>query len=129
MTLPESAVASSASYFWVDDEGILNILNKPKKVHDLQDALENVQIAREIAKDNTHPLLIDMTNIRLMNRGARQVYVAESERKYVIAVALVTTSITSRVVSNFFLGLNKLPVPTKLFNDKEAAKKWLLEQV
>lgn len=129
MTLPESAVASSASYFWVDDEGVLNILNKPKKVHDLQDALENVQIAREIAKNNTHPLLIDMTNIRSMSREAREVYVMESERDYVMAVALVTTSITSRVVANFFIGFNKPPVPTKLFNDIEAAKKWLLEQV
>jgi hypothetical protein len=41
------------------------------------------------------------------------------------AVALLMGSPVSRVLGNLYLGLNKPPIPTRLFTSEEEAKVWL----
>ena len=48
-------------------------------------------------------------------------------RKYTVAQALVIDSGPSRVMGNFFLGLNKPRFPTKLFTSEAKAEAWLRE--
>jgi hypothetical protein len=127
LTVPPGATESEASYFWLDEDGILCILNKPRDLHDTEDALQNVIITQDFTKDSSRLLLIDMTNIRSMSRGAREAYAQEGSRGRVKAVALVTKSMVSRIVANFFIGFNRPGAPTKLFNDNLAAKKWLIQ--
>jgi hypothetical protein len=43
-----------------------------------------------------------------------------------MAFAILIDSSVSRVVGNFFLGINKPAVPTKLFTNEKEAVKWLI---
>src|SRR5687768_3572365 len=127
--MPANCVESNASFFWLDDDGILVIVNKAKTLHDEADAEEGILIVRYISAGIPRPLLIDMTDVKSMSREAREIYAKESTERRVKAVGLVTRSAVSRIIGNFFLSFNRTTVPTKLFRETEPAKKWLLSYV
>lgn len=124
--LPATFVESSASYFWLDDDGILVIMNKPVSVHTKEDAEEGVAVAMDISAGTPRPLLIDISDIKTMSRDAREIYAKVSVKEKVKAVALITKSAMSRILGNFFLNFNRPSVPIKLFADADAARVWLL---
>lgn len=127
--LPDNCIESGASYFWLDEDGIMVILNKPTVLQTRADAEENILVTRKVSAGTPRPLLIDITDIKSMSREAREVYANEGAEGKVKAVALITRSAMGRIVGNFFLGFNKPSVPTRLFNDAETARKWLLAYV
>ncbi len=47
----------------------------------------------------------------------------------ITAIAMLINSPGSRIIGNFFLGINKPSVPTKLFNEKNKAIEWLKQFV
>ncbi len=124
---PDNAIESSSSYLWLDDDGILIAINKPMPAHELNNALENLELTRKISMGKPRPLLVDMTGIKSMTREAREEYAKAGIDSLVTAIGLVTRSAMSRIVANFFLSFNKPSVPTRLFNNIEAAKKWLMQ--
>jgi len=126
---PADCIESGASYFWLDEDGIMVILNKPTVLQTRADAEENILVTRKVSAGTPRPLLIDITDIKSMSREAREVYANEGAEGKVKAVALITKSAMGRIVGNFFLGFNRPSVPTRLFNDAEAARKWLLAYV
>lgn len=124
---PEHAVETETAYFWLDEDGMVVIFSKPGK-HELHHATKNIEISIELIGDKERPLLIDMTTVKSMSRAARQEYATKGSEKPT-AVALVSSSLASRIIANFFMGLNKPPVPTRVFNDFASAKKWIMKYV
>lgn len=127
--LPGDCVESDASYYWLDNDGILTIINKPVAVHTGTHAEEGVTIAMQISAGVPRPLLIDITDVKSMTREAREIYSKVSTEGRVKAVGLVTRSAMSRILGNFFMSFNKPSVPIRLFKDQEQARKWLLAYV
>lgn len=127
ITSPERAIESRSSFLWLDDDGILVFINKPVPVHDLQGALENLEFSKKISLGKPRPLLVDMTATKSMTREAREEYAKAGVDSIVTAIGLVTRSAMSRIVANFFLSFNQPAVPTRLFNNADAAKKWLMQ--
>lgn len=123
---PKGAIESLSAYFWLDADGVLIIMNKPKDVHSGEDALENVKFTQSFCNDVPRLLLIDVTKIRSMTREAREMYKMEGSTGRILAVALVTSSLAGRILANFFLNFNKPEAPTRLFNNYNAAHTWLL---
>ena len=124
--LPANSIESGSSYFWLDDAGILVIVNKPVAVHTEADALTDVAIAMDISAGTPRPLLVDISDVKSMSRDAREIYANVSSEERVRAVALVTRSAISRILGNFFVSFNKPSVPIKIFSDADTARKWLL---
>ncbi len=127
ITSPDSAIESGSSHLWLDEDGILIAVNKPTSLHDLKDALENLGLTKELSQGKPRPLLVDMTGIKSMSREAREEYAKAGVDSIVTAIGLVTRSAMSRIVANFFLSFNRPAVPTRLFNNVETAKKWLMQ--
>lgn len=125
--LPDNAVEVSSAYMWRNTNEIFVVIYKPQAVHDRDTALRCIADTIEL-NDNSMPdlLLIDLTDIRSMNRDAREEYKAASAVENVKAIALVTESVVGRMIANFFLSFNKAKAPIKLFNNYNAAEKWLL---
>lgn len=126
MNLPANAIESAASYLWLDEDGLIIIINKPTALHTKADAEEGITLTYKVAGEIARPLLIDITDVRSMSREARELYANASIASKVKAVGLVTRSTMGRIVGNFFLGFNKPSVPVKLFKNHKAAKKWLM---
>ncbi|MFE4837712.1 STAS/SEC14 domain-containing protein [Arthrobacter sp. NPDC056691] len=72
--------------------------------------------------DNRHPMLVDMATTSDVSRGARAVFGRPCQAS---RIALLGASPVDRVIANFFLGLNKLPCPTKFFTSESEALSWL----
>jgi len=60
-----------------------------------------------------------------MDKESRRFHAGEMPEQYAKAVALIEKSPVSKVIGNFFLGINKPPFPTKLFTKKHEAIHWL----
>ncbi len=91
-------------------------------------ARENVD-AQETVRDGMRKrktrVLIDMTTVSEISKEARDYFANERTASIQRATALLIGSPVSRVIGNFFMGLNKPISPTKLFTDPQKAIRWL----
>ena len=72
------------------------------------------------------PLLVDMPEMGRFEGDAREHFV--HDQGGVTAVALLAGSPVSRMLANFFIGVQRLPVPIRMFTDQAAALQWLEKQ-
>jgi len=91
----------------------------------LDDARTNVALCLQRNAGRPRPLLVDLREVKSQSAEARA-YLAGREGVQVSqAVGLLIGSPVSRVLGNFYLGLNKPGVPTRLFTSEEEAQAWL----
>jgi hypothetical protein len=69
--------------------------------------------------------VVDYRGIASQDRAARAWYASPNTGKHVCAVALLVGSPLSRIIGNFFMGLNKPPFPVRIFGDEAEALAWL----
>ncbi len=110
------------------DEGILIITFKGNLV-----IIE--EIAEEIVRDRllfiegkSYPILADIRIMKSVDKASREYFGSPKGQEGVRAGALLTDSVFSTFLGNFFLKiefLNKSPLPTRLFTNKEEAIAWL----
>lgn len=125
--VPIDATESSTAFFWRDSSGIIFIFNKPRAFHNATHATENIDIAQKILNGIPCPLLVDMRYVKEISRAAREEYAKAGRPGKVTAVALITGNAITRLMANFFISFNNPLVPTRLFNTRDAATKWLNE--
>ena len=86
------------------------------------DAQERV---RDMANKAKTRVLIDMTALSEISKEARDYFANERTASIQRATALLISSPVSRIIGNFFTGLNKPISPTRLFTDPHKAIQWL----
>ena len=94
-----------------------------------------IEIAEEIVKDRllfiegkSYPILADIRIMKSVDKASREYFGSDKGQEGVRAGALLTDSVFSTFLGNFFLKLeffNKSPLPTRLFTDKNEAMEWL----
>jgi hypothetical protein len=112
------------------DDGILEYRYAPGAVVDLEFARAIVRSAAELLGSNAPmPSLVEPGNIKELTREARTFF-AESPENHAVAsrVALMVESPATRIIGNVFLRVSKPRIPTKLFQDRDAARAWLRER-
>lgn len=110
---------------WLEGDGIVRFTYFPKVEVTLADAKKSIAVVLKISKGKTQPLFVDSRGIKSMEREARTYYAGEEAAKAVSACALLIGSPISRVIGNFFLGINKPKFPVKLFTSESEAIEWL----
>ena len=118
-------VRSQKGNFTVDENRIIHA-DYDKSVHIiLEDAQKEVAFAAEVGGGQKVLSIVDISNVKSVEQKARRYYSGVEAGRAYKAVALVVNSPISKMLGNFFLGLNKPPMPTKLFNSKEEGIAWL----
>ena len=110
---------------WLDADGILRIITFPGVEDTIEDAKNNVATCARFAGDKVRPTLIDMRTLKAQSREVRAYYTGPESKKIICAVAVLVDSPISRVIGNFFIGFNKMDLPTKLFKSEDEALTWL----
>ena len=105
--------------------GICYTVVKPNASIKLQDALENSDAIKKISGEKIYPLLVNLKQINSITKEARDHFSMQDRTPGVTAIGMLIKSPVSRIIGNFFLGLNKSTVPAKLFTDEEKAIAWL----
>lgn len=92
---------------------------------ELEDGVENMKAIEKLANGKRIPALVDIHASRGASKACREYFAGEEAAKVQSACALIIKSPLSRLIGNFFIGLNKTKFPTKLFTDKAEALIWL----
>jgi hypothetical protein len=108
-------------------DGILEYRYVAGSIVDLEFARAIVQSAAELlGSDAPVPTLVEPGNIKELTREARTFFAESPENQAVASkVALMVESPATRIIGNVFLRVSKPRIPTKLFQDREAARAWL----
>lgn len=111
--------------FWLGDDGIVRAI-VPRGAEDtLEKAKSSLEEIKKVCKGKRRPILVDIRYLKSATFEARNYWSGEETAKVVTAAALWIESPVSKVVGNFYLGLNKSIAPTKLFTEENAALQWL----
>jgi len=125
MEVPQNAISVTGYWTWMDKDGIARTKVKPGVEITLEHAVENSEAVSSFYKDKKFPILIDSRGIKSMSREAREHFSANGRDAKTCAFGIVIKSPLSRVIGNFFLGVNKPAVPTRLFDNEKDAAEWL----
>lgn len=117
-------IKSRTTIQWLDN-GILYSESIFGAEHTIADAIENVQISFLLGEGKKRPILIDIRNVKSINKEARDYYAGEESAKSNLAAALLVSNSISKIIGNFFIGLSKTIFPTRLFTNEETAVAWL----
>jgi hypothetical protein len=96
---------------------------------EIEDAKYNTQMVKTVSNGKKPPILIDIREIISITKEARDHFSMRNREAGVTAIGLLIKSPVSRVIGNFYLGINKPTVPTKLFTDEKKALGWLSNYV
>lgn len=91
----------------------------------LDDARANVALCLQRNAGQRRPLLVDLRGVKTQTAEARAYLAGPEGVRVSQAVGLLIGSPLSRVLGNFYLGLNKPSTPTRLFTAEEEAQAWL----
>ena len=125
MEIPKNATELKGYYTWMGEDGIARTCVKSNIDIVLEHAIENSAVVTSFYKDKKFPILIDSRNIKSMSYEARHHFSAHGRDTKTNAFGIIIGSSISRVLGNFYLGINKPAVPTKLFDNEKDATQWL----
>jgi hypothetical protein len=109
--------------FWIE-EGIVFFVYKPNTSIDLDAAKKIVNDRIEFQKRIEYPIFCDIRSMKNADKAARD-YLAKEGSSYTKGVAVIVDSPMTKIIGNFYLGLNKPVAPTKMFTAKEEALAFL----
>jgi hypothetical protein len=110
---------------WLADDGIFHIEHFPGAEVTREDAQETMDAYLQLRGGVSRPLLVGTRGMKSLARGARALYASEEAARVASAVALIIDTAVSRVLGNFYLGLSKPHIPSRLFTDEAEALEWL----
>lgn len=125
MQIPNHAIEITGYFTWMGEDGIARTSVKPNLDITLEYAKENTVVVTSFYKGSKFPILIDARPIKSMSYEARHHFSAQGRETKTNAFGIIIGSSISRVLGNFYLGINKPAVPTKLFDNETDAIKWL----
>ena len=111
--------------FWFLEQGIIYKKINQDVEQSLEDALFDVKKLKEAIDGAMTPLLVDIRFMKSISVEAREYYSGEEAAKNHTACAILIDNWVSKIIGNFFMGLNKPGVPTRLFTNIDKAVDWL----
>lgn len=72
-----------------------------------------------------HPVLHFLGKYTSFTQGTREFSVTSRGMQYSLAEAYVFSSLSHKILANFYIKINKPPVTTKFFNEEKEAVEWL----
>ncbi len=91
----------------------------------LENANANFLTAKQITQGRRYAALSDGIANVTITKEAMEFGASKEANEFLIAHAIVVTSLANRLIGNFIIKFHKPPAPTKLFNNQEDALIWL----
>ena len=111
--------------FWLGEDGIVRVSVPCGAEDTLEKAKSSLEEIKKTCQGKMRPVLVDMRYLKSASFEARNYWAGEETAKVVTAAALWLESPVSKVLGNFYLGLNKSIAPLKLFTNEDLALEWL----
>lgn len=118
-------IENEIGYATITEDEIIDVVGKPGKRVDRALAEDTVARLAQLTGGRSRPGLVDMRQVSGVSLEARRILTGAGAAAVFRAVAILVDSPLSRVIGNFFIGLNRPPYPARLFSKREAAISWL----
>lgn len=106
-------------------ENFVKMIMKEDVLLDLADMKENHEAENKANNYKPHVILIDTRLNSVSTDEARKFSTGDEPTKYRIAVALLFSGLSGRIIANSYLNLYQPKVPTQKFIDEKDAIDWL----
>ena len=117
---------TSKGEVWMDEVGILYQDYPPGTKIELEDSLDELKIYQNtFCQEEKKPIVVDLTNIKTVSKESRDIYSSDEIGAIISAAALIVGNPVSRIMGNFYVGINKTKMPVRIFTRRDEAKKWL----
>ena len=117
---------TSQGEVWMDEEGFLYQDYPPGTELELEDSLNELKVYQEAyCKEEKRPIVVYLTNIKKVSKESRDIYSSEDIGSLISAAALIVGNPVSRIMGNFYIGINMTKMPVRMFTSTENAIKWL----
>lgn len=123
--LPHSTIEISAYQIHVGEDDIVRAKVKDHVIVTLEYAREMTDTLLKISPDASRPLLVHLGKVKYITKEAREHFKGGKRKPTAPAVALIIETSLSVIIGNFYIGLNKPHVPTRLFTNEKSAVRWL----
>lgn len=107
------------------EDGICRTKAKPLADVTIPDAVANSFAVTSFYKTKKFPLLVDARDVKSLSKEARRHFSINGRDTKITSFAIMVKSPLSRVIGNFFMGINKPSVPARLFDSEQQAVEWL----
>jgi hypothetical protein len=107
------------------EEGFLRVTSKLVNEIALTDAKYDVEEAAKLTKEKKVPVLVDSRQVAIHTKEVLDYYASAEVANKITAMAILVSSLATRMVGNFFIKTCKPQFPAKLFTDRKAAIIWL----
>ncbi|MCD6067445.1 MAG: hypothetical protein K0S33_2271 [Bacteroidetes bacterium] len=125
MEIPAHATEVTCFHSWIREDGVACTKVKAGSEVTVELARENSNAVNSLLQTKKRPLLVDARGIKSMTRDARNQFSTKGRETQTLAFGILIGSQVSKVIGNFFMGINKPAVPTRLFDKEEEAIVWL----
>lgn len=110
----------------IDEEDILYVVFKKDADVNESDVKEISAARIKLLRGKKQQLVLaDIRNIGFLSNEAKKHGASEEVVAITKAMALITKSLATKIMANFFILINKPAHPTRMFRSVEDAKKWL----
>lgn len=113
--------------FWIKNGILFFVYKNDVDIH-LSAAVQIVSDRLKLQKGKTYPVLCDTRGVKSIDMDARRYFAAEGS-VFIKAVALVSDTPLSRIISETYIKGNTPPIPTGIFNEDSEALEFLSEYV
>ncbi|MBY0426992.1 MAG: hypothetical protein K2Q22_15255 [Cytophagales bacterium] len=110
--------------FWLED-GIIYFIRNTNNDLDLNGAKLCTYHSQMVGGGKPCPTYVDISKIKIAPIDVRQYFASEEALAHVTAVAIFVNSALTAFIANTFLKFGNPVRPTRIFNEKETALKWL----
>jgi hypothetical protein len=118
-------VRSDIGEVTVRETGLVYAKVFPGAEINMKEAEEYHSMVEYLSNSEPHVTILDICGIKYISKDSRELLAQNSnDWKKTIAVALIVKSFKARMVANFFLTVNKLDYPIKIFTDPLLAQQW-----
>lgn len=121
----KNKIETTVFTIFIGEDQICRSIVKNKADVKIVDALIATEAVEKLFSGEKGPILVDIRKIKSITKEAREHFTMKNREPNVNAIGLLVKSPLSMLVANFFLGINKSAVPTKLFTDEKKALEWL----
>ena len=123
-TIKQSDTCKGKVYMY--DNGIMHQVYHDAIHIDIEDSMKEMEIYRnEFCTQGARPILVDITNVKSVCKESRGIYSSQDTALIFSKAALLVGNPVSRIIGNFYLGLNKSAMPVQMFTVAEEAMDWL----
>lgn len=113
----------------VVEEGIIENYVKPGVLIDSDDMWEIKKQNLLLSKNQPYAVLVVQGHLATVSKDAKETAASKEYVGITRAKALIVDSLGHRIVSNFYLNVNKPHIKTKIFNNRNEAIYWLREKL